>query len=217
MENANSESLSKSLSENINEVFTEVITNISFYSSIIITFSILTMSLSIASPLKGIIYVGWILIATFLRFIILLLFSSGIVANEKCKRGSLPGFLGNYDGGRNSIYVLCFTFFYICFPMFISLNINWYLVWMLLFFIVFDCIIKYMSACIISPIILIGEILGGSMYGLAVSATMYFMGLSKFLFVNDVSSNREVCSVAKNQTFKCSVYKNGEIISTITK
>ena len=217
MENVNSDSLSKTLSENINEVFTEVFTNISFYSSIIVTFSILIMSLSIASPMKGIIYVGWVLIATFLRFIVLLLSSNGTVANEKCKRGSLPGIIGNYDGGRNSIYVLCFSFFYVCFPMFISKNINWYLVWVLLVFIIFDCIVKYKYACIISPLVLIGEVLGGSIYGLSVSATMYFMGLSKFLFVNDVASNREVCSVAKNQTFKCAVYKNGEIISTITK
>jgi hypothetical protein len=36
----------------------------------------------------------------------------------------------------------------------------------------------------------------------------------KFLFYNELISNNLVCSVPKKQTFKCSVYKNGEIIST---
>ena len=35
-----------------------------------------------------------------------------------------------------------------------------------------------------------------------------------FLFINQVSSNKEICSMPSAQTFKCSVYKNGELISS---
>jgi hypothetical protein len=65
--------------------------------------------------------------------------------------------------------------------------------------------------------IYVGEIMGGSLVGLSVSSMMYYLGLNRFLFINEVGSGREVCNVAKNQTFKCAVYKNGEIISTITR
>jgi hypothetical protein len=206
-----------SLSNGLNEIFTEILTNISFYSSMIVAFSILILSFSISNPMKGVAYMGWILVATVVRIIILILMSGGKESSEKCKKGSLPGFLSNYDGGRNSIYILSFTLLYICFPMFITKNINWYLVWLLFVFLIFDIVVKFKTYCVTSPLVYMGEIFCGAAYGLGVSAYMYYLGLTKFLFINDVASNREVCSVAKNQTFKCAVYKNGEIISTITK
>ena len=39
--------------------------------------------------------------------------------------------------------------------------------------------------------------------------------LSRYLFFNEMSSTSEVCSMPKKQTFKCSVYKNGQLLSTI--
>jgi hypothetical protein len=44
---------------------------------------------------------------------------------------------------------------------------------------------------------------------------MYASGSGKFLFFNEISSNKEVCYQPKNQTFKCSVYKNGEAVGNI--
>jgi hypothetical protein len=44
---------------------------------------------------------------------------------------------------------------------------------------------------------------------------MYAGGSGKYLFFNEVSSNKEMCSQPKKQTFKCSLYKNGELISGI--
>lgn len=204
-----------SFSEKINANFKEILENFSFYSGIAVTFSILLLSISLASPMKGAFYVGWVLISTITRLCILMMTSDGMQSmNEKCKKGGLPGGLSVYDGGRNSIYILSFTFFYVCFPMFIANNVNWYLLWLLFSVIVFDVIVKYSSTCITSSITIIGEIVGGSMYGLFVSGIMYFLGLSKFLFVNQVNSNKEVCSMPKKQTFRCNVVRNGEIIGS---
>ena len=44
---------------------------------------------------------------------------------------------------------------------------------------------------------------------------MYAGGSSKYLFFNEVSSNKEMCSQPNKQTFKCSVYKNGELIGSV--
>jgi hypothetical protein len=123
--------------------------------------------------------------------------------------------LAKFDEGRNSIYLLSFTLFYMCFPMFISGNVNWYFIWLLVVYTAFDIIIKYRNQCVTNSIIILGEVLGGSVFGLSVSGIMYYLGLSKYLFVNNLASNKEVCNMPKKQTFKCAVYKNGEIISSV--
>ena len=55
--------------------------------------------------------------------------------------------------------------------------------------------------------------------GLASSALivtlMYVGGSGKYLFFNEVSSNKDICYQPKEQNFKCSLYKNGELISGI--
>jgi hypothetical protein len=52
--------------------------------------------------------------------------------------------------------------------------------------------------------------------GLALSAfivsLMYSGGSGKYLFFNEVSSDKETCSMPTKQKFKCAVYKNGELI-----
>ena len=47
---------------------------------------------------------------------------------------------------------------------------------------------------------------------------MYFFILvvlgKEFLYFNELGSNNVVCKRPSEQTFKCSVYKNGELISS---
>jgi len=210
--------MSQELNNNVNTIFTEMLDNISFYSPIAVTFGILMLSISISTPIKGVIYIAWVLISTFFRIMTLLMISSGDTpssVNSKCNKGGLPGILAKFDEGRNSIYLLSFTLFYMCFPMFISGNVNWYFIWLLVAYTAFDVIIKYKNQCVSNSIIILGEVLGGSMFGLSVSGLMYYLGLSKYLFVNNLASNKEVCSMPKKQTFKCAVYKNGEMISSV--
>jgi hypothetical protein len=42
-------------------------------------------------------------------------------------------------------------------------------------------------------------------------------GLTDKLFTEDLVSDATICSMPSKQTFKCSVYKNGEIISSTTQ
>jgi hypothetical protein len=64
-----------------------------------------------------------------------------------------------------------------------------------------------------------GETLLNFVFGFvfAISSVMSIQALGgrKHLYFNEVSSDKEVCSVAKNQTFKCAVYKNGELIGNM--
>lgn len=71
------------------------------------------------------------------------------------------------------------------------------------------------KGCIIKA----GELFLNVMTGLSLSAAivtlMYAGGSSKYLFFNETQSNKEVCSMPKNQTFKCNVFKNGELIGNL--
>jgi hypothetical protein len=55
--------------------------------------------------------------------------------------------------------------------------------------------------------------------GLASSALivtlMYTGGSGKYLFFNEVSSNKDICYQPKEQTFKCSVFKDGTLVGNI--
>ena len=77
--------------------------------------------------------------------------------------------------------------------------------------------IKVSNSCINSQkaaSFFIGDVIGGGGLGAAVATLMYSSSLQKYLFINTGGSTKEVCSMPSKQTFKCSVYKNGELVKS---
>lgn len=102
-------------------------------------------------------------------------------------------------------------------PMFISNNINYYLILFFIVYFIFDILIKVSNSCINSQkasSFFIGDLIGGGGLGAAVAALMYSSSLQKYLFINTGGSSKEICSMPSKQTFKCSVYKNGELVKS---
>jgi len=190
---------------------------LSFYSPIIISFSILIFSIFSMALGKGLFFLFWLLVGTFLRIGILWLIPGSNpytqFDNSVCSIGEiLP-----YDNSSYSIFVLLFTFFYISTPMFISNNINYVIITFFIIYIIFDILVKMTNGCIKSGVNIFGDIVGGGGFGAAVAALIYSSPISSYLFINETSSDKEVCSMPSKQTFKCSVYKNGELVnSTLT-
>ena len=188
-----------------------LITSLAFFSPIIITTSILIFSLFIGSLGKGLFFIFWILIVTGFRIFILWLLKSNSLTsfdNSICNLGSfLP-----YDNATYSLFILCFTFFYITVPMYINQNVNYGVLLFFISYIIFDILIKMKNKCISSGKILFGEIVSGLGLGALISSLLFGSPLRSSLFVNDVSSNKEVCNMPSKQQFKCAVYKNGELI-----
>ena len=44
---------------------------------------------------------------------------------------------------------------------------------------------------------------------------MYAGGSGKYLFFNEMSSDKEMCYQPSKQTFKCSVFKDGQLVSEL--
>jgi hypothetical protein len=112
-------------------------------------------------------------------------------------------------------FVFAFTIMYISFPMFSNGEVNFWIFGGLLAYFFLDIFIKVYKKCVVKT----GDLFLNVLLGLSSSALivtlMYAGGSSKFLFFNETSSTKEVCSVPSKQTFKCSLYSGGELISSM--
>ena len=120
------------------------------------------------------------------------------------------------SNGSYSAFIFAFTLTYIFLPMFINKNINvWMLVGLTMYF-MFDTFVKNRSGCVESSNAFVNVLVGAAISATLVCVMINTPGLSNLLFFNDYSSNKEICTMPKNQTFKCAVYKNGELIGSST-
>lgn len=171
--------------------------------SLLITASgVLASSLLASNPLKGIIYLVLALIAILCRIGILMITSYGGPENNStiCE-GSLPGPLSFYDGGRNNIFMLSFTLWYIALPMFLEKNMNWYMLFALIVQLSLACFVTYGKGCVSNYVSYILEILGGSLYGCAISVIMYFAGLKSWLMLSGIPTEEQ--AKKKMQSLRC--------------
>ena len=84
-------------------------------------------------------------------------------------------------------------------------------------YIVLDLFIKNSLQCIpkIFSSIVIGNLLSGLLFGIIVVMIMYGSTLKNYLYINEVNTNKEVCSMPSKQQFKCRVFKDGTLIGNI--
>jgi len=204
-----------------------IFNSLSFYSPMIICVSILLFSMFTATIQKALVFFVWIFIITFLRIIVLKGFSSGNSEDnnnipEICLTGITQIFIPK--DVTYSTYILTFAMMYFLTPMIMiskQNKINALNYGVLAFFIAYislDLFIKNSYSCIpgIFSKIAIGNILSGLFLGGIVSGIiMYGTNLKSYLYINELNSNKEVCSMPSKQQFKCSVYKDGTLLTNI--
>jgi hypothetical protein len=131
---------------------------------------------------------------------------------RECNFVSFPYGLSEYTIPNFNSTALSFIFAYIYLPMvqFESYNLVLLAVIIVLFFI--DAVTKVMNGC--TPIV---GILMGLAIGWIVAYLWYLIvaGANSNLIYFNNSNTNPICSRPNNQTFKCKVYKNGEIIHTM--
>ena len=204
-----------------------LIEKLSLYSPLIIVTSVFLVALFTTDIAKGLAYIVFVVIATALRHTIM-------HPNDKITQQvgeQLGGFMkggavGNCNMGINkygdnntfSSFIITFTAAYICLPMFLLNEFNFNIVIFFVFYGVSDFFIKSANKCFVeqdNPVYvpLLSNIVSGLALGMLASSILYSYK-NNWSFVNVVPSDKQVCSMPSEQTFKCGVYKNGEMLAS---
>jgi len=185
-----------------------------FYSPMFISFLILSLSF-IFQNFKGILYIFSLVIVVAIRT----LFMSNFMDNSTTEGNTGDPICdaikySNYENNTFSMFFIAFSFIYLCGPMILNGDINYWLLSSLLFYYFLDFSIrKYIAHC---PIKLTTALVDTFIFGVGGASLIIFLlsvtNNQQYLFFNETSSTADMCSMPTKQTFKCSVYKNGEII-----
>jgi hypothetical protein len=129
---------------------------------------------------------------------------------------------GSVNGNMTfSIFIIAYSIFYLYTPGYTPISqTNIGLLVLFILYGVLDIMIKKNLGCFqyktVNFMGLFFNILGGSIAGYIWVTIIYTLNLTNYLYFNMLSSNAMTCSVPKQQTFKCTVYKNGQVMSTST-
>jgi len=186
-----------------------------FYSPIIIATCFVSLSF-IFQNFNGFIYLAFLIGVCFVREIIL--YNAGAKTMEPKNDLCTMVQYSKYGNSGFSIFVISFTMAYVLLPMFLVNNINYFMMGGLISYFLIDVGVRYSKKCITTVVDGAGNFLSGTALGVCACLALYYGKGSNYLFYNNLSSDNVVCSMPKKQTFKCSVYKNGELVSSnITK
>ena len=189
-----------------------IIIFLSFFSPIILAVSITSLSF-IFQNFKGLIYLGFLIAACVVRNYVYMMSGSQPAVNDGTICTSIQ--YGNYGNSTFSAFVFAFTIMYLSFPMFTNDMPNlWIFITLIICFCI-DMFIKFYKNCIPSKGDLFLNVLLGLSSAALIVTLMYSGGSGKYLFFNEVSSNKEICYQPKEQTFKCQVFKDGTLVGNI--
>ena len=216
------------MSELQNVLFNNImnmINSLSFYSPLIICVSIIVFSMFTATMEKAFVFFGWIFVITFLRIIVFKGIGPNLSDNnipDICLTGVTEMFIPKDI--TYSTYILSFTLMYFLMPMILLSNqsntnvMNYGVLAFFIAYIALDLFIKKSLSCIPAffSTLVVGDILSGFFLGGIISGTiMYGTTLKGYLYINEINSNKEVCSMPSKQQFKCKIYKNGELVGNV--
>lgn len=195
--------------------FSNVVQLISALAPILITFFFLMLSL-FNQNVKGIIYIAGALLAIVINLFLMNQIKSPIDANASyiCNIIDIPILTKYNNPSANSLFI-AFTIAYMLLPMIYNNEMNFAVISALSVLFVLDGLTRVTHKCTN----IAGTILGGLvgfLFGAIWYTIFHSLGYDKLLYFNEVSSNNVVCSKPSKQTFKCKVYKNGEIINSYT-
>jgi hypothetical protein len=119
--------------------------------------------------------------------------------------GTHPSFISGLYG---------YTILYILIPMLQQKTLNLSLILILLLLFLIDTLVRFYNQCTT-----IGFWLAGLVLGLVV-ATLWYTILKgskndQLLYYNNSLSSKQTCSRPSKEKFKCSVYKNGELLQSL--
>jgi hypothetical protein len=195
-----------------------------FNSPLILAIGVTGMSFIFQNP-NGFVYLGFLLVACIVRSFAY----AYLVETPSSKKtgGDVPMTGGNdpnicgaityspYGNPTFSSFVFAFTIMYLSLPMFSRGAPNYWVFSSLVTYFLVDMFLKLYKGCIVSYGDLFLNVLLGTAFAAAFITAMYAGGSGKYLLFNEVASNKEICTQPKTQTFKCNLYKNGELVGNL--
>ena len=182
-----------------------------FYSPLIVALSVFSMSF-IFQNFKGIIYLLWLVVFCWFRSLGYELMGAQPNTGSGDDLCTMVQY-SQYGNSTFSMFFIAFTMAYICGPMILNKDINYWILSAFLFYFFLDIAIRIKMGCTTLTYVFLDSILGLVAAIIALVA-MYGSKLYNYIFFNETSSTKDVCSMPSKQTFKCSVYKNGELIGS---
>jgi hypothetical protein len=171
------------------------------------------------SSLKGIVY----LVGVSILYIVVLLLQKSIgtlfisPTKTQYNSGFCNLFSNSYIYTSNPSFnsaLYAFTFFYLLFPMITNGMLNIGLIIFFIMIYVLDIVVRTQVVnCVSISNVAMGTLIGAVISFLYYSILQSSPDTKKFIYYNDFDSNRVACSRPTKNKFKCSVYKNGELIS----
>jgi len=189
-----------------------IVVFLSFYSPVILAILVTSMSLLFQNS-KGFIYLGYLIAVCIVRNYFYKMGGAKPAINDGTVCTSVQ--YTKYGNPTFSSFVFSFTIMYLLYPMFTNGSINFWLVSGLICYFFVDVFVKTSQNCKIGPGDMFLNILSGLIIATIIVVCMYAGGSGQYLFFNETQSNKEVCSMPTTQTFKCNVYKNGELIGAV--
>jgi hypothetical protein len=147
-------------------------------------------------------------------WLLLLKLVQGKLSKDKIENAACGTLWGTHKSPAMSSFFIMYTLGYIAAPM--PINNDWNIIAIIMFLALFgvDAASRLKNECAS-----VSGVAVGGVVGLALGVFVYFgfswAGLGKFMYYTSGDSNNVYCSKPKEQNFKCHVYKNGNIISTI--
>lgn len=185
---------------------------LTFFSPIILATSITSLSF-IFQNFKGLIYLGFLIGCCFVRGYAYMISGSSPIVNDRTICTSIQ--YSKYGNPTFSAFVFAFTIMYLSLPMFSNGSVNFWVLISLITYFFLDMFIKIYKRCVVQMGDLFLNVLIGATSAAIIVTLMYAGGSGKYLFFNEVSSDKEMCYQPSKQTFKCSLFKDGTLVSEL--
>ncbi len=183
-------------------------------SPLLLAFLLVAVSL-FNQDAKGLVYLGGVLVGSFAWLSMLFLIKSPTREDraDSCNMINWPFGITAFNNPNYSSYFIAFTIAYLILPMYFNDQMNWTVAVFLLVLYVSDAYSSVSKKCtpVSGPVIggIVGLLMGGAWFTL-----FHATGHDDLLYFQEMLSNNVVCKRPGKQTFKCSVYRKGELISS---
>lgn len=181
-------------------------------SPILLAFCLVMLSI-FNSDIKGMVYLGGVLIASLINLFIMntLKVKSQTLIPPSCNLVEFPFNLNEYVSPAFNSMFIAFTLAYLYLPMQYISGINYPVLIFITGLLVLDAGTKIIGGCTTFSGVALGGLVG-FVLGIVWFILFYSTGHEDLLFFNVEPSNNVICSRPRKQTFKCRLYKNGELI-----